>query len=95
MKGNDDFVRSAFIRMSDGLTNRPIAKLYPLELNERDVEADRAVIEDTPPSAHPSKPSLTVAPSGPTTPGGNTRVRRQAATRGLRKMKAWITNMGV
>ena len=31
--GNDNLVRSATIRTVNGLTNRPISKLYPLEVN--------------------------------------------------------------
>lgn len=30
--GNDGLVRSAVIRTKDGVTNRPIVKLYPLEV---------------------------------------------------------------
>ena len=32
-RGNDNLVRSATIRTVNGLTNRPISKLYPLEVN--------------------------------------------------------------
>ena len=31
--GNDNLVRSATIRTVNGLTNRPISKLYPLQVN--------------------------------------------------------------
>lgn len=31
--GNDNLVRSATIRTANGVTNRPISKLYPLEVN--------------------------------------------------------------
>ena len=34
-RGNDNLVRSATIRTVNGLTNRPISKLYPLEVNPR------------------------------------------------------------
>lgn len=34
--GGDGLVRAATIRKSSGTTNRPITKLYPLELNEAD-----------------------------------------------------------
>ena len=32
-RGSDYFVRSAVIRTDKGITNRPISKLYPLEIN--------------------------------------------------------------
>ena len=32
-RGNDGLVRSAIIRTDKGVTNRPIGKLYPLEVN--------------------------------------------------------------
>jgi len=32
-RGNDNLVRSATIRTTNGVTNRPISKLYPLEVN--------------------------------------------------------------
>ena len=32
-RGNDNLVRSAIIRTANGVTNRPISKLYPLEVN--------------------------------------------------------------
>jgi len=32
-RGNDGFVRSVIIRTDKGVTNRPISKLYPLEVN--------------------------------------------------------------
>ena len=34
-RGNDNLVRSATIRTANGVTNRPISKLYPLEANAR------------------------------------------------------------
>ena len=32
VKGKDRLIRSAVIRTSNGVTNRPIAKLYPMEI---------------------------------------------------------------
>ena len=40
-RGNDSLVRSATIRTANGFTNRPISKLYPLEVN-----AGKNAIED-------------------------------------------------
>ena len=34
-RGNNDLVRSAIIQTVNGVTNRPISKLYPLEVNVR------------------------------------------------------------
>lgn len=34
--GNDGMVRSAIIRTKNGVTNRPVAKLYPLELSDKE-----------------------------------------------------------
>ena len=33
IKGNDGYVRAAEIRTNTGRTNRPISKLYPLEIS--------------------------------------------------------------
>ena len=38
--GNDGLVRSVDIRTQNGVTNRPISKLYPLEINSGDVAQD-------------------------------------------------------
>ena len=32
-RGNDKFVQLATIQTANGITNRPITKLYPLEVN--------------------------------------------------------------
>ena len=34
--GNDGMVRSAIVRTKNGVTNRPVAKLYPLELSDKE-----------------------------------------------------------
>ena len=39
-RGNDNVVRSATIRTVNGVTSRPVVKLYPLEIN---VETERPV----------------------------------------------------
>ena len=36
VKGRDGLVRKAMVRTSSGVTNRPISKLYPLEVNDID-----------------------------------------------------------
>ena len=41
-KGTDGLIRSAIVRTASGRTNRPIAKLYPLEVTA----AERPTIDD-------------------------------------------------
>jgi hypothetical protein len=36
VKGRDNLIRSAKVRTRNGITRRPIVRLYPLEINERD-----------------------------------------------------------
>jgi len=55
-KGSDGFVRSADIRTANGKTNRPIARLYPLEVTA--AESTNTTIQqttdtDTPTSSRP------------------------------------------
>ena len=38
IKGNDGYVRAAEVRTSSGRTNRPIARLYPLEITSEVVQ---------------------------------------------------------
>ena len=47
-RGQDDAVRSAVIRTSNGVTTRPIVKLYPLEVNvEMNIpETDSSIVLD-------------------------------------------------
>ena len=48
-RGHDNAVRSAIIHTANGVTNRPIVKLYPLEVNvETDVPVkDSSDVSDT------------------------------------------------
>ena len=52
IRGKDGYARAANIRYSEGKTNRPIAKLYPLELsstnntNEQHVTANKTNSDD-------------------------------------------------
>ena len=46
-KGGDVFVRSANIRTKYGLTNRPITKLYPLELNDTLRESEEQTVSSS------------------------------------------------
>ena len=47
-RGQDDAVRSAIIRTSNGVTTRPMVKLYPLEVNVKmsTPEKDSSVVLD-------------------------------------------------
>ncbi|XP_062590223.1 uncharacterized protein LOC134251820 [Saccostrea cucullata] len=38
IQGRDGFVRAATLRTKNGLTNRPIVKLYPIEVNENELK---------------------------------------------------------
>ena len=37
VKGNDGLIRSTKLRTNNGVKNRPIVKLYPLEVNNSDI----------------------------------------------------------
>jgi len=74
-KGADGLVRSAQLRTSTGRTNRPIAKLYPLEV----------MVTDTLPSR---SDNLTKQRATRTT-NESTRPVRQAAVRGREQMRVW------
>ena len=69
-RGQDDAVRSAVIRTSNGVTTRPIVKLYPLEVNVemKTPETDSSIVlnakEDSSPivcKKPPSRPSRSAA----------------------------------
>ncbi|XP_071132833.1 uncharacterized protein [Mytilus edulis] len=50
VKGNDGHVRSAVVRTKNGITNRPIVKLYPLEIH---IESENKDTEQK--TTHPTK----------------------------------------
>ena len=55
-KGPDGVVRSAQLRTKNGLTNRPVSKLYPLEIMANDVELeDNNVTSQSAPQAKPKR----------------------------------------
>ena len=45
IRGNDGYVRAATIRYNDGRTNRPISKLYSLEVSSEEI-VDQNTIDD-------------------------------------------------
>ena len=78
-KGADGFVRSVQLRTSTGKTNRPITKLYPLEITA----ADR------PQLSHDDTGQQVTSRSG-----NNTfRPNRQAAVRGRERTRGWINTL--
>ena len=78
-KGADGMIRSANVRTFTGRTNRPIARLYPLELTEDTVTS-------TPTDHQPEE-----SPTDTTT----CRQTREAAKRGRQVVKQWIASLYV
>ena len=76
-KGEDGKIRSANIRTSTGRTNRPVARLYPLELSE-----------DTRPSS-----SINDGPQQSTPEPPLRRSTREAAITGQEVVKQWIASL--
>ena len=77
-KGADGMIRSANIRTSTGRTNRPVARLYPLELTEDTTS--------TPTDGRTEQ--LTIARDTPVR-----RPTREAARRGQQVVKQWIASL--
>ena len=78
-KGADGLIRSADIRTATGKTNRPIARLYPLEVSS----AEKPV--NSPQHNGQSEYHTVDVPSS--------RPVRQAAQRGQQKVKEWISSL--
>ena len=76
--GGDGLVRAATLRTANGTTNRPITKLYPLELNETEPLAD---IEN-------QEERSTTPVNLPDSPVG-TRPQRMSARKATVRMKEW------
>ncbi|XP_065918802.1 uncharacterized protein [Dysidea avara] len=76
-KGADGMIRSADIRTSTGRTNRPIARLYPLELTD-DTTANISTDD---------------GPEQSTTDNPIRRPTREAAKRGQQVVKQWIASL--
>lgn len=79
-KGNDGLVRSAEVRMKDGTTNRPIAKLYPLEVSA-DLQDEADMPDDKPTETHDDVRTDTRRP------------QRQAANRAGSIIKQWAKQL--
>ncbi len=82
--GNDGLVRYAEMRMKGGITNRPIKKLYPLEVNATVMEAkdEHEVITG---DGHTESRTF-----NPTNREPITRPVRQAATKAKNVIRNWI-----
>ena len=78
-KGADGLIRSADIRTTTGKTNRPIARLYPLEVSSTEI------IVNSPQHNDKSEQHTVDIPSS--------RPVRQAAQRGQQKVKEWISSL--
>ena len=78
-KGADGLVRSANIRTATGRTNRPIARLYPLEVTATEMTVKPSTVK-MPQSKDSDQP---VPPSN--------RPVREAARRGQEQIKEWIS----
>ena len=77
--GRDGLIRAAEIRTSTGTTNRPIAKLFPLEVNST-TDSIQHVLEPQRRPAQETRP-------------GSTRPLRQSARRATDKMSKWIETL--
>ena len=74
IKGKDGLIRAANIRTASGITNCPITKLYPLEINASSMNtADESL-----------NPTLYPQPSN-----ANVRPVREAATRAHQQFSEW------
>lgn len=87
IKGKDGLVHAVHIRMGNYKTTRPIVKLHPLEIS----------CEDTPNGSDSDQQSGPDFPVDKTTNdeavSNNTRTRRGAATRALKKMAEWTNQL--
>ena len=77
--GNDGIVRAAYIRTSTGRTNRPIVKLYPLEINTSET-----------PTTNDRDLQNYVAAEDIQNPGQERRPQRAAAQRAKKRVTEWI-----
>jgi len=83
IKGMDGLIRAAKIRTNSGKTNRPIAKLFPLEVNECDGTSTSQEITDA-----VDHESLEDDTSSSTTPV-HQRPMRSTASKARNLIKRW------
>ena len=79
--GGDGFTHAVEIRTSTGTTNRPIAKLYPLEVCSTEGSANQN---------SPTQPTETT--SNEVTPA-ESRPVRQSARRATERMSEWVETL--
>ena len=60
-KGGDGLIRSAEVRTSNGKTNRPIARLYPLEVTDDSTTSMQNSVTEENTSTHVRPPRRTAA----------------------------------
>ena len=84
IKGGDDLIRAAKIRTSTGHTNRPICKLYPLELS-----ASESTSKET--SDRQEQPD--VDRSGGKEESAREKPKRAAATRATSRISEWTKTL--
>ena len=86
-RGNDNFVRSAVIRTDKGITNRPISKLYPLEVNVGKTVQNSESENATDNNSHTSNTPL--PQSNDHESQSSLRPQRIAATKARTKVTEW------
>ena len=79
IKGRDNLICAAHIRMSTYKTTRPITKLYPLEVSNPDEMNSQKASEE---------------PNDRVNPHSNHRVRRKAASKALQNITRWTKVLG-
>ena len=92
ISGEDGLIRAANIRTSTGKTNRPITKLYPLEITAADASLEQSLL---PKSTSPDNGTQksTEEQEMDTIPE-NSRPVRQSAIKGRQKVKEWTRALG-
>ena len=83
IEGGDGLIRAANIRTSTGCTNRPITKLYPLEVSTKVTDQD--ILQN---DANTNQQGVAVAPSV-----GQNRPRRAKAIEAMRRISEWTRNI--
>ena len=83
IRGSDGLIRAANIRTKAGRTNRPIARLYPLEVRSTDTLKPSLMIPDKP----QPQPSDTASEEQATQPSA--RQTRSAALKARKKLRDW------
>jgi len=81
-EGNDGLVRSATIRTRNGVTSRPVSKLYPLEVSANDATSIRSQVTEV-------QDDQEVTTSEPTNRDVSSRPKRGAAERARQQILKW------